>query len=172
MQETRAVKIFLDSSILRIFTPGNDTLSYLAMFPMLGCPVEVVLSSYTLSETLETLSRPNVPPKARIAVIQGLAFGMLQGNWHVRLEDPDPVSVNVMGKYCRDENDWPVLADALAESCDFLVTRDRDLLDIGDEAPVTCIDPGALQAHLESNPAIRSYMAQFPLGFNMEPSPF
>lgn len=135
MQNSKPVRVFLDSSILRIFTVGNEVLGYLAMLPMLGCPVEVVLSSYTLSETLEVLSRPTVPPKARIAVVQGLAFGMLQGG------------------------------------CDFIVTTDNDLLEIGDEAPIRCIDPGALEIRLQSDPDIQSYLAKVLNGLDLTPSP-
>ncbi len=160
MPEDKPIRVFLDSSILRVFTLGNEAVNFLVMFPMLGCPVEIVLSSYTLSETLEVLSRPKIPPKARIAVVQGIAVGTIQGKWRVRLEDPDAARVRAMGQYCRDPKDWPVLADALAEECDYLVTSDRDLLDIGDEAPITCIDPGALLALLMSHPTIQSQLMQ------------
>lgn len=118
----------------------------------------VVLSSYTLSETLATLAEPNVPPKARIAVLIGVSTGLSQANWHVRLPEPDLASVKAMAKYCRDPNDWPVLADALAEHCDFVVTTDNDLLDMGEEGPITCIRPESLQTFLENDPAIQDVL--------------
>ncbi|NMP24517.1 PIN domain-containing protein [Sulfobacillus harzensis] len=171
MPKSSPIRIFLDSSILRVFTLGNNALSSLVMLPLIGCPIEIVLSSYTLSETLEVLSRPNVPPKARIAVIQGLAFAILQGDWHVHLEDPDPAVVEAMGQYCRDEKDWPVLADAQAEACDFVLTYDHDLLEMGDESPIRCIDPETLGSIFENDPDIQTVVAQVEAEFkNLTPT--
>lgn len=155
MGTDKPIKVFLDSSVLRVLTLGNEKLSYLLVWPILGCPIQVVLSSYTLSETLAALAEKNVPPKARIAVVKGLSMGLSQSGWHVHLPEPDPAQVQAMARYCRDQNDWPVLADALAEECSFLVTTDKDLLDLGAEEPIRCMRPETLQVLLENDPAIQ-----------------
>ncbi|MCL4318833.1 MAG: PIN domain-containing protein [Firmicutes bacterium] len=169
MGTNEPIKVFLDSSVLRVFMLGNNKTAYLVWWPLINCPIQIVLSSYTLSETLASLAESDVPPKARIAVLMGVSTGLSQANWHVRLPEPDFASVKAMEKYCRDPNDWPVLADALVERCEFVVTTDNDLLDMGEEGPITCIRPEALQTLLENDPAIQDVLRG--IADASEPSP-
>jgi predicted nucleic acid-binding protein len=166
METDKPIKIFLDASVLRVLTLGNEKLSYLLVWPLLNCPIQIVLSSYTFSETLAALAEKDVPPKARIAVVNGLSMGLSQSGWHVHLPEPTPAQVNAMAPYCRDPNDWPVLADALAEECSFLVTTDNDLLDMGAEGPIHCIRPEPLQVLLEQDPAIQRVLQEVADSFN------
>lgn len=139
MEPNNAHRIFLDASILRVCSLGNADLQYLWIFPFCKLPLQCVTSSYVLAETLAALAEPDVPPKSRIAVLNGLGLGLLQTGWHVRLPEPSLDAIHAMQTFCRDPEDWPVLADALAESCSVVLTYDKDLLEA--DAPVRCVRP-------------------------------
>lgn len=53
-----------------------------------------------------------------------------------RLENPPP-------RICRDPGDDYLVAHAILARVDFLVTRDRDLLDLGEAGAVRIVDPVA-----------------------------
>ena len=63
------------------------------------------------------------------------------------VRNPRPLSIKL-----RDTDDLAILAEALAGEADVLVTGDRDLLDIGDGAPLPIVTPRGLWDLLRSNP--------------------
>ena len=103
MEPNNAHRIFLDASILRVCSLGNADLQYLWIFPFCKLPLQCVTSSYVLAETLAALAEPDVPPKSRIAVLNGL--GLLQTGWHVRLPEPSLDAVHAMQTFCRHPED-------------------------------------------------------------------
>lgn len=160
-------KIFLDASVLRVASPGNGKL--LLLFLADALELEVCTSSYALAETLAALAEVEVPPKARIAVLHGLSAGILQGGWHVRLPEAGIADVQAVAHFCRDEADWPILADAIAESCDVLLTYDKDLLEA--DAPVLCASPDAYLAELANDPRISMTVQQLQALQALNPPP-
>lgn len=63
------------------------------------------------------------------------------------VRNPRPLSIKL-----RDTDDLAILGEALAGEADVLVTGDRDLLDIGDGAPLPIVTPRGLWDLLRSNP--------------------
>jgi putative PIN family toxin of toxin-antitoxin system len=63
------------------------------------------------------------------------------------VRNPRPLSIKL-----RDTDDLAILGEALAAEADVLVTGDRDLLDIGDRAPLPIVTPRGLWDLLRSNP--------------------
>ncbi len=53
-------------------------------------------------------------------------------------------------RMCRDPDDDSLIAHAVLAQVDFLVTRDRDLLDLGDVGDVRIVDPVAFLALLRA----------------------
>lgn len=52
----------------------------------------------------------------------------------------------------RDPDDQLVLTSAIAASADLLMTGDRDLLDVADQAPVPIVDPRGCWQRLRGSP--------------------
>ena len=115
-------------------------------------PLAVVTSSYAPVETFQTLAKPKVPAQARIAFVHALSAGLQGSGWHVRLEEPSREEVLRCREWCRDDGDWPILADAVAEHCDIILTYDGDLLE--SSGRIRCMRPEDLAAELVTHPVI------------------
>ncbi|MGH7583357.1 MAG: PIN domain-containing protein [Gemmatimonadales bacterium] len=61
--------------------------------------------------------------------------------------DPKPLKMAL-----RDNDDLAIIAEAIAGEADVLVTRDRDLLDIADRAPLPIVTLRELWELLRSHP--------------------
>ena len=74
------------------------------------------------------------------ALLQGVSSVAEVPQW---LKGPLP-------RICRDPGDDYLIAHAVLAQVDFLVTRDRDLLDLGDVGAVRIVDPVAFPALLRA----------------------
>ena len=105
------------------------------------------------------LAELDVPPKSRIAVLQGLGVGLLYANWHVRLPEPTRKELEEVQSFCRDPEDWPILVDALAECCQVIVTYDKDRLEA--DAPIRCLRPAELLEELQQDQEFVGLLTSF-----------
>ncbi|HEX2162573.1 MAG TPA: putative toxin-antitoxin system toxin component, PIN family [Thermoanaerobaculia bacterium] len=64
----------------------------------------------------------------------------------VVVRDAVPLRISI-----RDASDLPVLSEAVAGEADVLVTGDKDLLDVGGEAPVPIVSPRGFWERLRSD---------------------
>ena len=88
-------------------------------------PFEVVTSEEILTELLEKLQLPRIKDKYKFSdALIGEYISSLR-------KDSTVVSVLTQVSVVRDTNDNKVLACALDGKADYLVTGDKDLLDIG-----------------------------------------
>lgn len=160
--------VFLDSSVVRILSLSNHELAALLTLPALGIEMELVTSSYVLREVCDALADEVVPPKARIATLLGLAVG-IQTAWRVRLEEPKAEALVPFQDCCRDETDWPILADATAEGCEVILTRDRDLLE--STCSIPCERPEAWLQALFAQERVKETVERFAATLEPEVSP-
>lgn len=82
--------------------------------------IQLIVSYETIAEYLEILNRLNIPPKRIKTFLE-------------RIEKRQTVTKVSLGKIpteSRDADDNLILATALAGKADFLITNDKDLLDI------------------------------------------
>jgi uncharacterized protein len=89
--------------------------------------VELVVSTPVLAEIQEVLERPELKPRRQGRLTASMVAEILC--WlreHATLVDPVPERFH----YPRDPDDEPYLNLAIAARADYLVSRDRDLLDL------------------------------------------
>ena len=123
------VRVYLDASVILRLSLGNPATVKLLLLRLAGVPLEIVSSAYALQEVLRTMAQPEWPTKAAFAVVVLLGGMIIEDLIHIRSSLP---TVNQTLKYselCRDEKDWPILADAVAENCNVILTEDKDFLD-------------------------------------------
>ncbi len=85
----------------------------------------MVISQPMLMEILEVMTRSHISRKYR---------GMATRNIQVvlaLLSQADIVELDAIPAVCRDPNDDMILATAVAAAADYIVSEDRDVLDIG-----------------------------------------
>ena len=98
-------------------------------------PFEVVTSEEILTELLEKLQLPRIKDKYKFSdALIGEYISTLR-------KDSTVVSVFTQVSVVRDTNDNMVLACAIDGKADYLVTGDKDLLDIGTYQGVIIISP-------------------------------
>lgn len=103
----------------------------------------LVVSAPIVEEVLEVLQRPEVAGKFR-----GLA-GRDVGEVRRLLAGAESVELAVIAPVCRDPDDDKYLATAVAAGAAFLVSADRDLLDLGGHEAVRIVDASAFLSELE-----------------------
>jgi uncharacterized protein len=102
----------------------------------------VVLSSPTTrAELAAVLSRPQIQRLA-VASLDSLIQGMERYTWHV------PGVLDLAGA-CRDPKDDKFLACAVEGRCHYLVSSDKDLLDMKAYRGVAIVNPGQFLLALE-----------------------
>ena len=84
-------------------------------------------------------------------------FGVPEKNVHsiialFRRFHVEPTTEDLPDLVIRDPDDLYVLAAALASNADVLVTGDRDLLDVKDQAAITITDPRGFWNMLKERP--------------------
>ena len=123
---------------MRVFVDTNVLVSALAtrglsadVLRLILAEHELVTGEVILTELARVLERQFGAPPDLIRS----ALGMLKEHTVVpRPAEPAPVPTT-------DPDDRWVLASAMAGEADVLVTGDRDLLDLGDEAPLPILAP-------------------------------
>ena len=123
------MKIFLDTNVLvsSFITRGLCA----DLFRIIVAEHELILSDYILSE-LETVldQKINLPPNQIKDIIKYLkSFRIIKNH-------TPPVEINL-----RDKDDIPVLAAALNSNSDFLVTGDKDLLEVNKTYNIQIVSP-------------------------------
>jgi uncharacterized protein len=123
------LKIFLDTNVLvsSFITRGLCA----DLFRIIVAEHELILSDYILSE-LETVldQKINLPPDQIQDIIKYLKSFLVIKN------HTPPVEIIL-----RDKNDIPVLAAALNSNSDFLVTGDKDLLEVNQAYSIKIVSP-------------------------------
>lgn len=103
----------------------------------------LVVSEPIVAEVLEVLQRPEVVKKFR-----GLT-GRDVGEVRRLLAGAESVELAVIAPVCRDPDDDKYLATAVAAGAAFLVSADRDLLDLEVYESVRIVDASAFLSELE-----------------------
>lgn len=103
----------------------------------------LVVSEPIVEEVLDVLARPEVARKFR-----GLA-GRDIGEVRRLLASAESVEPAVIAPVCRDPDDDKYLATAVAAGATYLVSADRDLLDLGVHKSVRIIDAATFLEELE-----------------------
>ena len=152
------MKVFLDASVLVRLSLKSDSTGALVALPVLGAPVELVSSAYALQEALQTMSDAEWPPKAAIATVGVLAHMFTMCKLRLRLDLPTVAEVMALQGQCNDKDDLPILADALAEHCDVLLTTDTGLL--RSTAGILCQTPEAWVESVKTHPEIAAAVEQ------------
>jgi len=134
---------------VRIFLDTNVLVSAFATRGLCADVMRHVLAEHILvtgEVVLKELRRAlRVKLKVPLATVDAIE-GLLRDNVVVpKPKFPSDLEV-------RDPDDRWVLASALAGQADILVTGDRDLLDLGDQAPLRIVDPRGFWAILRTNP--------------------
>ena len=105
---------------------------------------ELVISDFILSELRRTLATKFKLPSDRMASVEGTLAVV------TALPTPSrPAELPI-----RDVSDRWVLATALEGEAAVLVTGDRDLLDVRDDAPLPILDPREFWEFLRANPLV------------------
>ena len=105
----------------------------------------VVLSSpATRAELAAVLSRPQIQ-RLSVAPLDPLIQGLERYTWHV------PGALDLTGA-CRDPKDDKFLACAVEGRAHYLVSSDRDLLDMHSYRDVAIVNPGQFLLALELHP--------------------
>lgn len=134
------MKVFLDTNILvgAFATRGlcADVLQVVL------AEHEMVIGTTVLAELTRVLQKKLGLPPATVQRAE--AFLRREA---VLVEHAPPVPVEI-----RDEGDAPILAEAVAGGAEVLVTGDRDLIDIADDAPLPILSPRTFWERLRSNP--------------------
>jgi uncharacterized protein len=102
-----------------------------------------IVSPAIVAEYLQTLRRPELVGKYRSIERRDLPFMLAQ------LETAVVVDTPAIPRVCRDPNDDKFLAAAVAGEADYIVSEDRDLLDLGSCEGVTILSAAAFLAVLE-----------------------
>ena len=134
---------------MRVFLDTNVLLSAFAarglcadVFRTVLAEHELITSEFVLGELERVLTvRFGVPEKNVHSIIA------LLRRFHV-----EPTSENLPDLVIRDPDDLYVLAAALASNSDVLVTGDRDLLDVKDQAGISITDPRGFWNMLKERP--------------------
>lgn len=71
---------------------------------------------------------------------------------YVRLDLPSAERVREFDGKCSDEDDWPILADAIDEGCDVVLTYDKKLLQ--STAGIRCAEPDVVVPALMEIPEV------------------
>jgi len=107
----------------------------------------LVLSEPLVREILEVLQRPEITRKIR--TVAEMDMGRLLDLFS-QAELVEPAAIPAV---CRDPNDDKFLATALAGGVDFLVSADKDLLDLEAYQGITIVDVATFLGILEEEPA-------------------
>lgn len=102
------------------------------------------LSRPVIEEILEVIERPSIKRKYRVERTGGVAQ-LLDVIGRARVVEPAPIAIG-----SRDHKDDKFLATAVAASADYLVSEDRDLLDLKEYDGTKIVDVQAFLAILES----------------------
>ena len=134
------MRVFLDTNVL---VSAFATRGLCAdVFRTVLAEHELITSEFVLGELDRVLAeRFGVPEKKVNSIIA------LLRRFHV-----EPTSENLPDLVIRDPDDLYVLAAALASNADVLVTGDRDLLDVKDQAAITITDPRGFWNMLKERP--------------------
>lgn len=134
---------------MRVFLDTNVLISAFAtrglcadVFRAVLAEHELITSEFVLSELERVLTeRFGVPEKNVHSIIA------LLRRFHV-----EPTSEHLPDLVIRDPDDLHILADAVASNANVLVTGDRDLLDVKDQAPMKITDPRGFWNMLKEHP--------------------
>ncbi len=133
------MKIFLDTNVLvsSFITRGLCA----DLFRIIVAEHELILSNYILSE-LETVldQKINLPLNQIHDIIKYLKSFLIIKN------HTPPVEIKL-----RDKNDIPVLAAALNSNSDFLVTGDKDLLEVNKTYNIQIVSPKKFLQTIKTN---------------------
>ena len=134
------MRVFLDTNVL---VSAFSTRGLCAdVFRTVLAEHELITSEFVLDELQRVLTeRFGVPEKNIHSIIA------LLSRFHL-----EPISENLPDLVIRDPDDLYVLAAALASNADVLVTGDRDLLDVKDQAGITITDPRGFWNMLKERP--------------------
>lgn len=112
------MKVILDTNVI-VAAFATRGLCY-AVFELCLDRLEIVLSEAILAETFTHLSgKIKLPPAQCDAILSYLRANSIISE----VDDPDPTS-------CRDKDDLHILGLAHHSSADFIVTGDKDLLEL------------------------------------------
>jgi putative PIN family toxin of toxin-antitoxin system len=130
------VKVVLDTNVL-LAALATRGLCEAVLAVCLGSH-EIVLSEHILKELRRHLTgKLKVPARQADAILALLRE-------HVAVVRPAKVPADA----CRDRSDLAVLGTAVAAGADYLVTGDRDLLDLGDFHGIPILSPRAFHDRL------------------------
>jgi uncharacterized protein len=131
------VKVVLDTNVLVSAFAARGLCE--AVFEVCLVSHEIVVSEHILKELRRSLTgKIKLPPKQADAVV-----GLVRE--HATVVKPSQIPPGA----CRDQTDLPVLGTAIAGGADFLVTGDRDLLDIGRFQSVPILSPRTVHDELD-----------------------
>ena len=133
------MKIFLDTNVLvsSFITRGLCA----DLFRIIVAEHELVLSDYILTELEAVLDQKiYLPPNQIQDIIRYLKSFLIIKN------HTPPVKINL-----RDKDDIPVLAAALNSSSDFLVTGDKDLLEVNKTYDIQIVSPKEFFQAIKTN---------------------
>ena len=99
-----------------------------------GSAYRLILSEPVLAEILEVIRRPEITAKFRS--LGTLSMRVMLDN----LAGAEMVEFGSIPRVCRDPEDDKFLATAQAAGAEYLVSEDRDLLDIGVYEGVSIVD--------------------------------
>ena len=123
------MKVFLDTNVLisAFITRGLCS----DIFRLILSEHDLVLCTYVLSEFEDFFkNKLNLPVKQINAILQYLR------SFEVVSDHTPPTEIVL-----RDKNDIPVLSAALNSHSDFIVTGDKDLLEVSDKFGIRVVDP-------------------------------
>lgn len=123
---------------MRGFLDTNVLVSAFATRGLCADVLRFVLAEHTLvtGEVVLRELRRALRQRLKLAAETAEAVEEFLREYEVAPKPPAPSDVKV-----RDPDDRWVLASAMAAEVDVLVTGDRDLLDLGPEAPLRIVDP-------------------------------
>jgi putative PIN family toxin of toxin-antitoxin system len=104
---------------------------------------QLILSTPIVREILEVLNRPEITSKIRFVA------GMDTRRVLDLLSQAELVELSDIGQVSRDPKDDKFLATAIAGEADYVVSEDRDLLDLGEYQGIMILDVSAFLKILE-----------------------
>jgi uncharacterized protein len=142
------VRALLDANLLISALVSSDAARSAAaavLFEAMSGAFVAVVPAEAIAEVARVaMEKPwltaRIPPYEIENLIQDLA---IVADIPLAIERPLP-------RICRDPGDDYLIAHAILAQVDFLVTRDRDLLDLGDLGSVRIVDPVAFLSLLRS----------------------
>ena len=123
---------------MRVFLDTNVLVSAFATRGMSADVLRLVLAEHTLVTSEVVLTELSGVLVSKIGVAQARA-GEIEAFLREHEVVPRPAEASAIA--IRDEDDWWVLASALAGNAEVLVTGDRGLLDIAGEVAIRVLDP-------------------------------